>query len=70
MRVGNVREDTLPRKDHVTPPEEGARPMWRSPKLEELGNLRDFVQAGNAFGKSLGPGDGSSEPGGEKMDVM
>jgi hypothetical protein len=60
----------LTRNDDVTAPLEVAKPVWRSPKLEELGNLRDFVQAGNAFGKSLGPGDGSSEPGGEKMDVM
>jgi hypothetical protein len=58
------------RKDHGTLPQEGAKPTWRSPKLEELGNLRDFVQAGNAFGKSLGSGDGNADPGGEKMDVM
>jgi hypothetical protein len=45
------------------------KPVWRSPRLEELGNLRDFVQAGNAFGKTGGPSDGSSEPGGEAMPM-
>ena len=60
----------MTRKDDVTAPLEDAKPVWRSPKLEELGNLRDFVQAGNAFGKSLGSGDGNADPGGEKMDVM
>jgi hypothetical protein len=53
------------RNDHVPHPK--AKPEWRSPKLEELGNLRDFVQAGNAFGKSGPNTDGSSEPGGEMM---
>ena len=59
----------MTRKDDVTPHEETAKPVWRSPKLEELGNLRDFVQAGNAFGKSNGPSDGGSDPGGEKMTM-
>jgi hypothetical protein len=42
---------------------------WRSPKLQELGNLRDFVQAGQAKGKSGVISDGGSDPGGEKMDM-
>ena len=57
----------LNRNDHVTPPAQGQKPMWRRPQLEELGNLRDFVQAGNAYGKSGPNTDGSSEPGGEMM---
>ena len=40
---------------------------WRTPRLQELGNLRNFVQSGHAFGKSGGPADGSSDPGGEAM---
>ena len=40
---------------------------WRSPELRELGNLRDFVRTGNAFGKSGAPADGASDPGGESM---
>jgi hypothetical protein len=42
---------------------------WRSPKLQELGNLRSFVQSGNAFGKSGTIADGCSDPAGEKMDM-
>ena len=53
--------------DETTPPQAGAKPAWHSPKLEELGNLRDFVQTGNAFGKSGVNADGSSDPGGEMM---
>ena len=53
--------------DEATPPQAGAKPAWHSPKLEELGNLRDFVQTGNAFGKSGVNSDGSSDPGGEMM---
>ena len=40
---------------------------WHSPKVEELGNLRDFVKAGNAFGKSVLIGDGNADGGGESM---
>ena len=48
----------------------GARkPTWRSPQLKELGNLRDFVQTGHAFGKSGTPSDGNSTPGGESMPM-
>lgn len=39
---------------------------WRAPKVEQLGNLRDFVRTGNGFGKSGTVSDGSSSPGGEK----
>ena len=52
----------------VTTTERGAEKReWRAPRLQELGNLRDFVQAGHAFGKSGGPADGTSDPGGESM---
>jgi hypothetical protein len=33
---------------------------WRRPKVEELGNLKDFVRSGHAFGKSGTHIDGSS----------
>ena len=39
---------------------------WRAPKVEQLGNLRDFVRTGNGFGKSGTIPDGGSHPGGEK----
>jgi hypothetical protein len=45
------------------------KPVWRTPELRELGNLRTFVQTGHAYGKSGGPGDGSSDPGGEQMSM-
>jgi hypothetical protein len=44
-----------------------AKAPWRSPKLQELGNLRTFVQTGQANGKSGTISDGCSDPGGEKM---
>ena len=59
----------MAQNDDVTPAQPAAKPEWRSPKLEELGNLRDFVQTGGAFGKSGVTNDGSSEPGGEMMDM-
>ena len=43
------------------------RPVWNAPKLQELGNLRRFVQTGSAFGKSGVSADGASMPGGELM---
>jgi hypothetical protein len=43
------------------------RRLWLSPKLQELGNLRDFVRTGNANGKSGAFGDGKSMCGGEAM---
>ncbi|MCC7007769.1 MAG: hypothetical protein IT184_03040 [Acidobacteria bacterium] len=40
---------------------------WHSPRLEQLGSLRDFVREGNAFGKS-GPGaDGMTSGNNEAM---
>jgi hypothetical protein len=45
------------------------KPVWRSPRLEELGNLRDFVRTGFANGKSGAPSDGASTPGGESMPM-
>ncbi len=43
------------------------RRAWHKPKLSKLGSLGDFVQTGNAFGKSGDPSDGGSMPGGERM---
>ena len=57
----------MSRNDDVAPQDKGPKPVWRTPKLEELGNLRDFVQTGHAYGKSGPANDGSSEPGGEMM---
>jgi hypothetical protein len=45
----------------------GDKPVWQTPKLHELGNIRRLVQTGNAYGKSGGPNDGNSTPGGESM---
>jgi len=42
-----------------------AKPVWESPKLQELGNIRRFVQVGNAFGKSILDMDGNSACGAE-----
>ena len=28
------------------------KPVWQNPRLQELGNIRRFVQTGNANGKS------------------
>ena len=44
------------------------KPVWQSPKLQELGNIRRFVQVGNANGKSFNKMDGSAACGGEAMD--
>jgi hypothetical protein len=43
------------------------KPVWQSPKLQELGNIRRFVQVGNANGKSYNLMDGSANCGGEAM---
>lgn len=43
------------------------RPAWRTPQLQELGNLRSLVRVGNANGKSGGNMDGESNCGGEAM---
>ena len=40
--------------------EGAAKPTWRAPKLEELGNVRDFVRSGTAVGKSHLGGDGTN----------
>lgn len=43
------------------------KPEWRQPAVKELGNLRDFVRSGNAFGKSVLTTDGASMAGAESM---
>ena len=43
------------------------KPVWRHPSVQELGNLRDFVRTGNAFGKSVLNTDGASMAGNESM---
>ncbi len=43
------------------------KPAWRAPRVDDLGNLRDFVRTGGANGKSGPNDDGASKPGGEKM---
>ena len=43
------------------------RPAWQSPRLQELGNIRRFVQTGGANGKSGTQHDGNSKCGGEAM---
>ena len=45
-----------------------SQPLWQTPKLQELGNLRDFVRVGNANGKSGGNMDGAANCGGEAMN--
>jgi hypothetical protein len=42
------------------------KPRWRTPKLEELGNVRDFVRStgSQANGKSHVGADGSNTEGG------
>ncbi len=44
-----------------------SRPMWNTPQLQELGNLRNLVRVGNANGKSLLLSDGSASCGAEAM---
>lgn len=46
------------------------KPVWRRPAVQELGNLRDFVRTGNAFGKSILITDGSSMAGNESQAMM
>ena len=43
------------------------RPVWNTPQLQELGNLRNLVRVGNANGKSYLLSDGSSSCGAEAM---
>ena len=45
----------------------GEKSAWQIPKVESLGNLRDFVKTGNAFGKSVLTTDGESMAGNESM---
>lgn len=44
------------------------RPMWNTPKLQELGNLRTLVRVGGANGKSGSFSDGQACSGGEAMN--
>ncbi len=44
-----------------------SRPMWSTPKLEELGNLRTLVRVGVANGKSGVLMDGGASAGCEAM---
>lgn len=43
------------------------KPEWRQPSIQALGNLREFVRTGNAFGKSALTTDGMSMAGNESM---
>ena len=45
-----------------------SKKQWHSPKLRELGNLKDFVKSGVAGGKSGLHVDGESMAGNETMD--
>ena len=40
---------------------------WREPSVQELGNLRDFVRSGRAYGKSVARTDGNAKAGNESM---
>ena len=46
------------------------KPVWRSPRLEEIGNLRNFVREGHAFGKSGVGFDGGTSGSDEAMPQM
>jgi hypothetical protein len=61
---------TMARTEGMTTGQGSEKRQWRAPRLRELGNLRDFVQTGHAFGKSGAPADGESDPGGESMTMM
>jgi hypothetical protein len=43
------------------------KPVWQSPRLQRIGNLRDFVREGNAYGKSGPCADGSTSGNNEAM---
>ena len=72
-----INADTLPlftcegeqvmETTNLKPRVTGEKRAWHSPKVEELGNLRDFVKTGNAFGKSILTTDGESMAGNESM---
>lgn len=53
----------------VKPSSPDLKPVWRRPAVQELGNLRDFVRSGQAFGKSVQVTDGSSMAGNESMTM-
>lgn len=55
----------MARNREITNP---TRSQWRAPKVEELGNLRDFVRTGAANGKSGAAIDGASMAGNETMN--
>jgi hypothetical protein len=57
------------KKDSTTPPVSGERPVWSTPKLQELGNLRTLVQMGAAHGKSGAYRDSPANCGGEAMNA-
>ena len=44
------------------------KPVWHTPRLEELGDIRELVQVGLAKGKSGAAHDGSSAGGPETMN--
>jgi len=46
----------------------GTRSAWQKPQLQALGNLRDFVREGNAFGKSGALCDGGTSGNDETMN--
>jgi hypothetical protein len=58
--------DTGHNRSETTPDREDRR-EWCNPELKELGNLKDFVQTGHAFGKSVLINDGNAMAGGESM---
>lgn len=62
---GRTLEGTMAAKDVK---EVAVRPVWRTPQLESLGNLRDFVRTGGANGKSGPDADGNAMLGGESMN--
>jgi hypothetical protein len=55
-------------KNLSTTPVASTRPVWNTPKLHELGNLRNLVKVGGANGKSGTHMDGNSNCGGEAMN--
>lgn len=56
-----------PMADELTVDGGAAKRAWRSPRLNELGNLRDFVRAG--LSKSVGGTDNDAMAVGEPMNM-
>jgi len=54
-------------RDGGKAPGEASKLAWRSPRLEEIGNLREFVREGNANGKSQASIDGTTSGNNESM---